>query len=219
MIYGIIYKITNKINNKVYIGLTTKHDNPYERVRAHFKKVKSKDLVYDACKKYGKENLEWEVIASASSKDNLDFLEKYFINYFNSLVPNGYNIQLGGNSGNKFSEDTLKLMSLKIKEHYKNNKHPFKGKKFSEKHIKNLSVVRKGFDSEARKAVRKKTHEQACIPIIAINITTNEILEFKSIREAANRLNLQGCNISRVLNKKQNRSQHKGWKFEKKERN
>lgn len=209
--YGIIYKITNTINNKIYIGQTIKE--PKIRIRAHFNKPKSKDLVFNASLKYGKEHFKWEVIASAFSKNDLNELEIFFIKYYNSLVPYGYNIKSGGNSGGSLSEESKKLLSEKIKFYYENNEHPFKGKTFSKEHCENLSKARKGFTSERRKEAHKKTIEKLKIPIIAENIKTGQILKYSSIVDCSNDLKLNHSNISRVLNKKQNRTQHKDWIF------
>jgi hypothetical protein len=91
--------------------------------------------------------------------------------------------------------------------------HPRKGVKFTEKHRKALSLVRKGFDSPARLVHRQKIYENLRIKIEAINLTTGECKEFDSLTDAAAALGLQITNISKVLYNKQNRSQHKGWFF------
>lgn len=210
--YGVIYKITNIINGKVYIGQTS-DINPNKRIDVHFRKVKSTDLVYRAFLKYGKENLNIEILCSTDSLDNLNYLEQFFIQYYNSVVPNGYNIKLGGEQGGKCSDELKRKIGQLAKERFLKNGSPLKGRKFSQKHLENLSKSRKGFDSEARKQARAKSHEQAKIPIKAIKIETGEEFIFKSIQECAKTLNLQGCNISRVLKGRQNRSQHKGYRF------
>lgn len=88
-----------------------------------------------------------------------------------------------------------------------------KGKLKSESHKQAMSKSRKGFDSEARKAHREKIYGNLRTPILAINVNTKEERQFSSLQEAANALGLQVSNISRVLRKAQNRTQHKGWTF------
>lgn len=86
-----IYKITNKINNKIYIGQSI---NPEERFKQHCeKREKYKSLINQAIQKYGKENFEFEILGLYK-----DYNEKeiYFIDYYNSKAPNGYNIANGG---------------------------------------------------------------------------------------------------------------------------
>ena len=94
----IIYKITNKINNKVYIGLTTtslKH-----RWTSHKRyatgKYKSHPL-YNAMNKYGIDNFEIIKIAETTDITELGNLERFYINEYNSQNRNfGYNITAGG---------------------------------------------------------------------------------------------------------------------------
>lgn len=92
-----IYKITNQINNKSYIGQTK---NVYRRRQEHFNLTEStlaqekNKVLYKAMIKYGKENFSFEVIEGPIS--NYNDQEKYWILYYNTLVPNGYNMTEGG---------------------------------------------------------------------------------------------------------------------------
>lgn len=86
-----IYKITNKINNKVYIGQSIK---PKERFQQHcHRKEKYCSLINQAIQKYGIENFEFEILGLFEDYNNK---EKYYIEYYNSKAPNGYNIANGG---------------------------------------------------------------------------------------------------------------------------
>lgn len=94
-----IYKITNKINNKSYIGQSVdiehrlkEHRNPY-----NWKREKSK-LLYKAFQKYGLENFTFEVIEECK-ENQLDIKEQYWIDYYNSYS-NGYNMTTGGETNN-----------------------------------------------------------------------------------------------------------------------
>ena len=90
-----IYKVTNKINGKVYIGQSV---DIGKRWRQH---MTAKDDIYfhKAIQKYGIENFEWEVIEQCKKKD-LDEREIYWIEYYDSYNK-GYNCTKGGegNSG------------------------------------------------------------------------------------------------------------------------
>lgn len=91
----LIYKITNLINNKIYIGQTT--FSVEKRFKMHlnaFKKGQDTKL-YNAMQQYGVENFIPEVIEYCESKQQLDQREIYWISYYNSTV-NGYNMALGG---------------------------------------------------------------------------------------------------------------------------
>lgn len=90
-----IYKITNKLNNKCYIGQS---NNPMERWRQHKYRAKigedrGKSAIHDAIREVGEENFFFEIIGWFADYNEK---EKYYIQQYNSLVPNGYNIMLGG---------------------------------------------------------------------------------------------------------------------------
>ncbi len=87
-----IYKITNKINNKIYIGQSVR---PFERFSQHcYNKQTNISLINKAIQKYGKENFNFEIIES--DIENYNEREKYWIKYYNSMIPNGYNLTEGG---------------------------------------------------------------------------------------------------------------------------
>lgn len=111
-----IYKITNLINGKIYIGQTTR--SVEVRFRYHCYNSKSRSLIRNAINKYGKENFKIELIKECNSIIELNEQEIYYIKTHNSLTPNGYNIQKGGYirdsmRGKKHSIKTRRLMSKK----------------------------------------------------------------------------------------------------------
>ena len=124
-VYGIIYKLTNKVNKKIYIGQTiVGYRNRYSRggddnvslMYNYHLKNKEDGYYYNrhilsAMNKYGLESFEVnDCLDIAFSKEELDIKEDMWIRYYNS-VENGYNEKYGGASG-KASEKTRKLMSL-----------------------------------------------------------------------------------------------------------
>lgn len=90
----IIYKIQNKINGKIYIGQTIKPLN--QRISQHKSNSKNKSVIGNAIKKYGWDNFDAEIIDTATNIEELNRKEIYWIGYYKSLVPNGYNIEIGG---------------------------------------------------------------------------------------------------------------------------
>ena len=92
-----IYKITNLINQKIYVGQSNcierrfaQHKSPYEQER-----FKEKPL-YLAFKKYGIENFSFEIIEECDESE-LNKKEEFWIKELKSLVhQNGYNITSGG---------------------------------------------------------------------------------------------------------------------------
>lgn len=93
-----LYKITNNINGKIYIGIT----NDYKRRWANHGTENT--AISNAIKKYGKNNFTFEVLFKNVPIDEIDKLEIEQIQLYNSLVPNGYNVAKGGmynRGGNK----------------------------------------------------------------------------------------------------------------------
>jgi len=96
-----IYKITNLVNGKIYIGQTIK--NPKDRFIRHIyeavNKKNKKSLVLNAIRKYGKDNFKFDIIKSGNfNRQLLDELEIHYIQLYNSTNKNtGYNILKGGN--------------------------------------------------------------------------------------------------------------------------
>lgn len=91
-----IYKITNLINNKCYIGKTER--TILSRWKEHLQKRKTLDLpLYRALNKYGIEQFTIECLEECNS-DILDERETYWILYYDSCK-NGYNCTLGGEGG------------------------------------------------------------------------------------------------------------------------
>lgn len=89
--YGYIYKTTNLINNKIYIG--QKKSSKFLGEKYLGSGIRLKEALY----KYGQENFKTELIDTAESQDDLDIKEKYWINYYNSKDKFiGYNIADGG---------------------------------------------------------------------------------------------------------------------------
>lgn len=86
-----IYIIKNNINNKVYIGQSL---DAKMRFDSHCKKNHDNSLIDAAIQKYGKEHFCYEILETQIT--NYNEREKYWINYYNSLMPNGYNILDGG---------------------------------------------------------------------------------------------------------------------------
>ena len=90
-----IYKITNAINGKMYIGQT---NNITRRFTEHKNKDYGSDqnkILYKAFDKYGLENFVFEVIEET---ENYNEREQYWIRELNTLTPHGYNMTLGGDN-------------------------------------------------------------------------------------------------------------------------
>ena len=105
----LIYKITNEINDKVYIGQTTQTLNERKHnYKNELYRTGNLRPIIAAMKKYGFEKFHFEILEdNITSREILDEREIYYINYFHSLThENGYNLENGGNSVGKHSEET-----------------------------------------------------------------------------------------------------------------
>jgi len=105
-------------NNKMYIGCTI--NSLSNRVRCHKYKAKrgNNSLLSKAIRKYGFNNIIWNIIDNANSYNELKQKEQYYIKKFNTFGKNGYNLTLGGegtlgskhNIGKKRSREYIEKM-------------------------------------------------------------------------------------------------------------
>ncbi len=117
-----IYKITNKINGKIYIGQTIR---PIEqRFKRHINDATNNivDTHFSrAIRKYGKENFYIECIDTANTQEQLTQKEQYWIKKYNSTNVNiGYNetdaiYKCGGNTYKSKTEVELKDIKAKLR--------------------------------------------------------------------------------------------------------
>ncbi len=108
-VFGIIYKATNKVNQKVYIGQTSK--SLEERKRGHVSAAARGEntLFYNALRKYGVENFTWEIIDFCISKEDACTKEKWWISFYSSFTNRnlGYNCSAGGEGGFGFQKSSI----------------------------------------------------------------------------------------------------------------
>ena len=151
----VIYKITNIINNKVYIGQTK--NIAEERYKGHLARLRNgcKGKLYNAMRKYGVENFLLETIDtvdenSENPEKELNEKEIYWINYYNSTGKNGYNVLVGGDVKRMYSEEAKehhkqKMGSIKVRQKISTSlKNYRKENPFSAEHKKRLSESAKG---------------------------------------------------------------------------
>lgn len=94
-----IYCYTNLTNGKKYIGQST---DPEQRKRAHKSSAfnpndsEYNSVFHQAVREFGLDNFEYTILQETDDLELLDSLEKFYIQYYNSIVPNGYNVLEGG---------------------------------------------------------------------------------------------------------------------------
>lgn len=211
--YGIIYKITNTINGKCYIGQTTTgFDRRYwgrgkdiEKVYNYYKYAKDNeryvnDHLFSAIEKYGFDAFEVvKVFDIAFSQIELDIKEKHYIKMFD-CINKGYNHIEGGNTtpclkgennpmhGRPWWDENTpqeKIDEWKSKLHNDGENNPMYGKHHSEETKKKIS--------EANKGKRQGEESPHAKPVICV--TTKKI--FKCIKDASEYYNANRTSITR----------------------
>lgn len=90
-----IYKITNTLTGKHYVGFSK---NATSRFKRHIFLAESgvNRRLYDSMRKHGIANFILEVITTCETRAEAVELEKFWISKLNSMMPNGYNMTSGG---------------------------------------------------------------------------------------------------------------------------
>lgn len=202
---GIIYKITNIKNGKIYIGQTTRtiEERWYHHIYYSLQN-ENKTRLGRAIRKYGKDSF---TIERVEATDNLDEREIHFIKLFDS-VKKGYNIKIGGDGGPHAESTKRKIAKANAK------------RVWTEEMRENMSVAilkwheERGFvprNEEFKKKIslansRRKMPKKTMDKFQAYNeskmkaiicITTGK--EYKSIAEAAHELNLNSGQLGQHL--------------------
>lgn len=163
-----IYKITNNITNKIYIGCTIKDVN--KRFKEHISRANAnthKCKLYNSIHKHGIENFKIEVVCECS-QDEMYKLEVEFIKEFDSFN-NGYNTTLGGEGclGYTHSEETL----IKLREICKQKTKEYRtGKSYEEIYSEERSIIEK-----EKRSKSGKEYWENCSEEDKMNRTSNQV--------------------------------------------
>lgn len=203
----IIYKITNTINNKIYIGQTVRTLD--ERMAEHYRH--NVTVIDIALNKYGKDAFKIDIIDRADSIEELNEKEIYWIKHFDCMVPKGYNQCYGGENtmGYKHKELSKKKMSDSKKNMYFGNDNPFYGKTHSEEQKQKWRDSRRGMKHLSNDQIEKlrKSHHKVGV----LNVDTGEV--FDSIKIAAKKYNLKDTHITRVCKGKRKTTGGYRWEY------
>lgn len=223
----LIYKATNIINGKIYIGKTVK--TLRSRIAEHRADINRGQIFHfqRALIKYGFENFKWDVIDITDSLDELNRLECHYIELFNSrnrLI--GYNIAYGGEGGGNrlgiaLSDETRKKISkaksgISWGHHTEESKRQIsnkrKGCKFSPIHRDNLRKAR-----NARVISETTCHKMSMSSKGKINIKKYKLVDPSGVEYETSagltsfceKHGLTPSNLHKVLNG--TRPHHRGW--------
>ncbi len=134
-----VYLVSNKLNGKQYVGQTI---NPHLPI-GHGRIMKS------AYKLHGKDNFDYEPLCtSIENRATLNAVERFWIAVLDTIVPNGYNIELGGSEGSTWTEERRRKHSLaltgRIHTRRLGSRSGMKGKAYPEEGKRKLSEALKG---------------------------------------------------------------------------
>lgn len=180
-----------------------------------FSEHRRKDsLLSRAFKKYGIENFDHEIIDTASDVNELNEKEIFWTKQLNSKFPNGYNLCDGGDNtkGYRHSEEAKQKMSTTKKRlgSMKGEKNHFHGKKHSEEtkaHLRSLwTSGKRTITPEWRAKIEANRYT-----VKVRNIDTGEV--FNSIKEAADKYNINRTHITRVCRGRRKRTGGYRWEY------
>lgn len=191
----LIYKATNQINNKVYIGQTQL--SLEERKKSHYYDSKRLDTYfYRAINKYGWNNFIWEVIHdNIEDEDELDYWEQYYIKLYESFdnKEKGYNTQSGGAHFRITQEEAINRSNRVTGSNNPMYGKPgtWLGKTFSEEHKNKISQALKGKSKIYN--IGANNHSARSI----INLSTGEI--FGCIKEACDQYGITSVGLRKSI--------------------
>lgn len=204
----IVYQHKNKINSKIYIGITSRA--PEKRWGRNGSNYKTSPYFYNAIQKYGWDNFEHNILYTNLTKEQACQKEQELIQYFHSMDRNfGYNSTSGGEVFIMNSETKNKI-SNKLKGNTNGLGHPCseekkqkiseaqKGRKLTEEHKQKLSEAAKQRHTPCSEQKRKTLSQNYPNkkPVYCLELNT----VFESVQECSRKLDIPATNISKLCN-------------------
>ena len=203
----IVYQHKNKINGKVYIGITSQ--KPEQRWGSQGCNYKSSPHFYSAIQKYGWDNFEHNILFTELTKEQACLKEQELIKEYNSMNREfGYNSTSGGDIFT-MNEETKQKISQAMIGNQNNLGHPCseekkkkisnaqKGREFTEEHKQKLSEAAKNrhvpCPEEKKQILKEKSHKK---PVYCEEL--DKI--FESVQECGRQLGIPATNISKLCN-------------------
>ena len=193
-----VYKITNNVNGKVYIGQSINIKNRWkDHIYALNRNDSSCTLLQRAWNKYKQNNFCFEIL-ELCSEEELDDVEIKYIELYDS-INNGYNIEKGGNENKRLSEETRQKLSASAKERLSDpTKNPMYDKHHTDETKVKISASKKGrpLSEETKKKLSEVRighpgYNKNLMPVYCVELDRI----FVCASEAAKILNIDGTNI------------------------
>lgn len=207
---GYIYKILNIETNMEYIGQTINDID--KRFKEHCKKGSNCRYLRNAIEKYGKDKFTIELVCSCPDED-LDRVEQEYIEKYNTLVPNGYNLREGGNAARHSYETRQKISTSLLLNTNRINPRAQLGIEHTDEEKKKISEslkkTLKGGCPEGWKNMQEKSKSK-WIPIIQLDLNGEYITRYDHSVQIANKINSNKGSIHKAC---KNAIIHKGFYF------
>lgn len=181
---GLIYKATNKLNGKAYIGQTIKTLEARKSTHKSAYKISHRLPFYAAIRKYGWDNFVWDILEDNIPIEYLAVKEVYYIGRYDTYV-NGYNVTLDCNS---ITKATRKKIS---------------------KSLKGRTPWNKGKTGIYSKATLKRMSKSKCVYTYLITFPNGKTQATNNLWQFCKDHNLTSTAMFRILKGKQ--KQHKGF--------
>lgn len=194
-----IYRATNTVNGKVYIGFTSRPVS--DRISEHRGRYKKSNYIfYYAIRKYGWDSFIWETLyQSKDGNHTKNIMENFFITEYNSFIKyensNGYNMSLGGDGrlGLKHSKKSIDLM--------KQNRSNIPCPQWQKEH---LSKLNKGKPYPLDRKSTSKSYQMIS--------PENKIVAIHNLTEFCKLHKLNAGAMCQVANRTPRYKSHKGWR-------
>lgn len=195
-----IYKITNKINEKIYIGQTVRSIK--ERWWNHCSSLSNCKALSSAINKYGKENFTIEEIDTAENLEELNKKEEFYIYKFNSTNNKiGYNLKTGGDNC-IFSQEARLKMGVKSKKNWDNKKRREELSNRNKNNWKNPEYRQKMYDKKSKPFKLYKILKFSGNSRVDKKIEKKEYLNtYVNQRECAKLIDISPQSLNKCLNK------------------
>jgi group I intron endonuclease len=192
-----VYQILNKVNNKSYIGITTKTVKERYNASIWYKCHSINRILQLLVLKYGSDNFEI-IILEEPELDKLEERECFYIEMLNSFVPNGYNLTKGGEINKQISEESKLRNSNSNKgripwnknkkhsmEHIERQRNSMKGNKAWNKGIKTGPMTPQAIENST------KAHQKR---VDCFDLNGNLLKSYESLKQTG----VDGFNSSQV---------------------